>query len=147
LNEEEKISNAVADSICPLFLPNIEIHNSRNKKLLIIKVPHAAGPFYLKKYGEKESTFIRLGSTNRKADLDTINTLKRLSENISFDELPLIKANTDDLDWDLINQLLYKNFDQHYTYWIFKEINLKLLFIIDYCNIPLCLQNKLERLL
>ena len=69
LNEEEKISNAVTDSISPLFLPNIEIHNIRNKELLVIKAPHAAGPFYLKKYGEKESTFIRLGSTNRKAIL------------------------------------------------------------------------------
>ena len=105
LNEEEKISNAVADSISPLFLPNIEIHNIRNKELLVIKAPHAAGPFYLKKYGKKESTFIRLGSTNRKADSDTLKTLKRLSENITFDELPLIKAKKEDIDWDLLKQI------------------------------------------
>lgn len=108
LNEEEKISNAVADSIFPLFLPNIEIHNIRNKELLVIKVPHAVGPIYLKKYGENEGTFIRLGSTNRKADFDTLKTLKRLSENITYDELPLIKAEKEEIDWELLKQTFQK---------------------------------------
>ncbi|HEU64882.1 MAG TPA: hypothetical protein ENH96_05820 [Chlamydiae bacterium] len=105
LRDEEKISSAVADSIAPLFLPNIEIHNIRNKELLVIKVPHAVGPFYLKKYGERDGTYIRLGSTNRKADIDTLKTLKRLSENITFDELPLIKAKKNDIDWALLKQI------------------------------------------
>ena len=108
LLEEEKISNAVADSIVPLFLPNIEIHNIRNKELLVIKVPHAVGPVHLKKYGEKQGTYIRLGSTNRKADLDTLKTLQRLAENITFDELPIIKAKKEDIDWDLLKQIFKK---------------------------------------
>ena len=105
LKEEEKVSNAVADSIDPLFLPNIEIHNIRNKELLVIKVPHAVGPFSFRKHGEKEGTYIRLGSTNRKADLDTIKSLRRLSENICFDELPIIKAKKEDIDWDLMKKV------------------------------------------
>ena len=104
LKEEEKVANAVADSIDPLFLPNIEIHNIRNKELLVIRVPHAAGPFYLRKYGEKKGTYIRLGSTNRLADSETLKSLKRLSENITFDELPVIKAKNDDIDWKLLRK-------------------------------------------
>ena len=108
LSDEEKIANAVADSIMPLFLPNIEIHNIRNKQLLVIKVPHAIGPFYLKKYGDREGVFIRLGSTNRKADLETIKTLQRISENISFDELPVIKGKKEDINWELMKNFFSK---------------------------------------
>jgi hypothetical protein len=50
-----------------------------------------------------------LGSTNRKVDLDTLKTLKRLSENITYDELPLIKAKKDEIDWELLTHLTQNN--------------------------------------
>jgi ATP-dependent DNA helicase RecG len=88
LLEEEKIANAVADSISPLMIASIEIASYRNKELLVIRIPHVAGPYYLKKEGEEQGIYIRLGSTNRKADPETIKTLRLFASNISFDELP-----------------------------------------------------------
>ena len=64
------------------------------------------GEFFCTIYGFfNENIHPRLGSTNIKVDSDTLKTLKRLSENISFDELPLIKAKNEDLDWDLLKQI------------------------------------------
>lgn len=94
--EEEKIANAVADSISPLMIASIEITFYRNKELLVIRVPHLAGPYYLRQDGEEHGTYIRLGSTNRKADLETIKKLRLLASNISFDELPSLKGSIDE---------------------------------------------------
>lgn len=58
----------------------------------MIKVLHLIGPYYLKSAGMEKGTYIRLGSTNRKADTETLESLKRLSKNVSFDELPCIGA-------------------------------------------------------
>lgn len=96
LLEEEKIANAVADSISPLMIASIEMTSYRNKELLVIRIPHLAGPYYLKKDGEEHGTYIRLGSTNRKAELETIKTLRLFALNISFDELPSLKGCIDD---------------------------------------------------
>jgi len=107
LLKEEKISNAVADSISPLMIASIEITTFRNKELLIIRVPHLAGPYFIKQEGEERGTYIRLGSTNRKADIETIKNLKLLASNTSFDELPSLKG----------------DIDESYLREIFKDIN------------------------
>lgn len=97
LLEEEKIANAVADSISPLMIASIEITSYRNKELLVIRTPHLAGPYFLKQDGEERGTYVRLGSTNRQADAETIKTLRLFASNISFDELPSLKGSIDDL--------------------------------------------------
>ena len=51
LLEEERLASAIADSVEPLLIPDIQIMSIRTKELLIIQVPHMAGPFYLKSAG------------------------------------------------------------------------------------------------
>lgn len=92
LYEEERIANAISDSVAPLIIPDIEIHTHRGRELVIIRVPHAAGPFYLKTEGEKQGAYIRFGSTNRIADEEMLSALKLFSENRSYDELPSPKG-------------------------------------------------------
>jgi len=92
LHEEERIANAISDSVAPLIIPDIEIHTHRDRELVIIRVPHAAGPFYLKTEGEKQGVYIRFGSTNRIADDEMLSSLKLFSENRSYDELPSPKG-------------------------------------------------------
>lgn len=48
---EEKLANAIADSIHPPILPEIEIVTLNEKNLLVVKVSYWRGPFYLKKIG------------------------------------------------------------------------------------------------
>lgn len=92
LLQEEKLANTIADSIYPLMIPSIEVTSYRNKELLVIRVPHVVGPYYLKQDGEENGVYIRLGSTNRKADQGTVKALRLFASNTSFDELPSTKG-------------------------------------------------------
>ncbi|KAF3362451.1 Uncharacterized protein PHSC3_000991 [Chlamydiales bacterium STE3] len=96
LQEEERIANVISDSIAPLIIPDIEIHAYRDRELIIIRVPHAAGPFYLKAEGPKNGVYIRFGSTNRIVDDEMLNSLKLFSENRTYDELPSPKGILDE---------------------------------------------------
>jgi len=92
LEDEEKLANAISDSIEPLIMPVIEICVFRNKQLLIIRVPHLPGPYHLNKKGESADVYVRFGSTNRLADTEAIHSLKLLAANKTYDELPSFKG-------------------------------------------------------
>ncbi len=106
LQDEERIANAIADSVNPTLLPNFQFISWRGKDVLILTIPHSLGPFYLKDKGEISGVYVRLGSTNRIADEAMIAEIKRLKEHIAFDQLPELRASPSDLDLDLANQLL-----------------------------------------
>lgn len=109
LNEEERLTNIIAETIRPLIVPDIQIVSIRNRELLIIKVPFMVGPFHLKSVGIDGGTYIRLGSSSRKADEETILSLRMLAKNISFDELPCINSTLSDLHDDLIIEKLSRH--------------------------------------
>jgi len=102
LLEEERLASVIADSIEPLVIPDIQIVSFRNRELLLVQVPHMVGPFYLKSAGLEKGTFVRLGSTNRVADHQTILSLQLLAKNTSFDELPVLSAKISDIDDELL---------------------------------------------
>ncbi len=88
LLEEERIANAISDSIHPLLTPDLEIQSIRNKELLIVRVPHSVGPYYLKSEGPERGVYVRFGSTNRVVDAEMLDSLRLLAKRVSFDELP-----------------------------------------------------------
>lgn len=101
LEDETRIINTLADSITPLILPSVEIQTYRNKFLILIQVPYLVGPFRIK--NDKNSVYIRFGSTNRIADADTVTTITALARNTTFDESPCIQSkNSASLDWECI---------------------------------------------
>lgn len=83
---EETITSAIADSITPAILPEIEIATVKEKSLLIIKVSHWRAPFYLTKEGIPNGVYIRLGSTSRPAGPGLIQELQRSVTNVSYDQ-------------------------------------------------------------
>lgn len=85
LQDEEKIANAISDSIAPLLIPTFHLYTYENRDVLIITVAHNFAPYYLKSVGVEKGTYIRLGSTNRQADAHTILEIQRLRENKNFD--------------------------------------------------------------
>ncbi len=105
LQDEERVANAVADSISPSLLPSLQLHSWRKRDVLIVTVPHSFGPFYLKAKGENDGVYVRLGSTNRVADASLISEIKRLKEHTSFDQLPEMHATFDDLNFELAREL------------------------------------------
>ena len=90
LDQEERLCSMIADSIAPRLVPNIELVTIRNKTLLVAEVfPSGQRPHYLKAEGPENGVYVRLGSTNRKADHELIEELRRTAQGISFDELPM----------------------------------------------------------
>jgi ATP-dependent DNA helicase RecG len=105
LDEEERLSNMIADSIAPRLIPNIELVPSKNLTLLAVEVfPSQLRPHYLKQKGEQQGVFVRLGSTNRQADLPLIEELKRTVTGKGFDELPMLEADAADIDFQAVTE-------------------------------------------
>ncbi len=48
LQDKERIASAVADSVSPTLLSNLQFISWKDKDVLIVTVPHSLGPFYLK---------------------------------------------------------------------------------------------------
>lgn len=97
---EEKLSNAIADSIYPPLMPDIEIVSVEGKSLIVVKVAHWWGPFYLKAKGPIEGVYIRLGSTNRIAGQEFLDELQRARSKIFFDQLPCPEIGYEGLDME-----------------------------------------------
>jgi ATP-dependent DNA helicase RecG len=101
---EEKLASAIADSIHPPLMPEIELTSLEGKALILIRVAHWKGPFYLKSQGPEGGIYIRLGSTNRIAGPELIAELKRSISNISFDQLPCSDIDINGLDMNRIKK-------------------------------------------
>ena len=108
LLEEEKLANTISASVCPLLVPDIGIHTYRNKELIVINVPHSAGPYYIKSEGPEKGVYIRFGSTNRIVDDEMLQMLRNFAKNRYFDETPYIEGEVSDLDWDAINDSFHQ---------------------------------------
>ena len=104
LAEEERLANLISDSIAPAMMPEIEAITVEDKTLLLVRVAHWPGPFYLKEMGATDGVYIRLGSTNRKADAAMLAELERFRSNHSFDQLPCAEVGEEALDDALIGR-------------------------------------------
>jgi predicted HTH transcriptional regulator len=91
--EEERLSNAIADGIHPVLLPDIEIASIEEVDLLVVRVARWPGPFYLKAMGSDKGVYIRLGSTNRRASPDALAELRRAASHLVFDHCPVWAPN------------------------------------------------------
>ncbi len=84
---QDKIASIIADNYSPRIIPEIYSVNIEGKLVLVIEMFRGnLKPYFLKSRGKAEGTYIRLGATNRVADLETIAELERQKRNISFDE-------------------------------------------------------------
>jgi len=95
---EERLANAIADSIRPVIQPEIEITSCDGKALLLVRVPFWRGPFYLKSEGPERGVYVRLGSTSRPAGPELISELQRVPSGISYDLTPCPDLSAADLD-------------------------------------------------
>jgi predicted HTH transcriptional regulator len=96
---EEKISNSIHDSIRPSISPYIQIINLKNRQLLSVQIlPGQQKPYYLASKGLEKGTYIRIGSTNRQADLSAIEELKRQAYGISYLDQMFFQCDKNALD-------------------------------------------------
>ena len=100
---EEKIASVISDMCYPNILPEIYTLNVSGKLLLVIEVFRGnLLPYFLINRGKAEGTFVRIGSTNRKADELMIQELERQKRKQGFDEEENVGLELSELDLSII---------------------------------------------
>ncbi len=106
--EEERICNIIADSITPRLIPDIEIFTVNNRTLLSVHVYLGCGrPHWIKSQGIENGVYVRLGSTNRLADKQLVEELRRSAEGKAFDEMPMPELEINDLDMESARKIFH----------------------------------------
>ena len=106
LATEERLASMIADSIRPRLVPDIEIVPWRKTQVLVVQVyPSAARPHYLARLGPEAGVFVRLGSTNRRADAAQIGEMSRFAQLETFDEQPIPELSSEALDFRAASEL------------------------------------------
>jgi ATP-dependent DNA helicase RecG len=90
LGLEERIASLITDSIAPRLLPDLEVLSYRKTHVIAVQVyPSAIRPHHLVKVGPEAGTYVRVGSTNRRADAALIAEMRRFARGEAFDERPM----------------------------------------------------------
>jgi predicted HTH transcriptional regulator len=109
LKEVDRLANLVSDNIVPRLVVNIEIVSWRSKQLLIAETyPSSNRPHHFKGLGSQDGVFVRIGTSNRKADAALIRELARMVRNETFDEMPLAHLATTAIDFHIASELFKK---------------------------------------
>lgn len=86
----DAITNAVTDSCEPMIIPDLFVREIEGKSLIILEIaPGMQRPYYLKKKGPVEGTYIRTAGTTRLADRAILQELLLEGENKFFDQQPI----------------------------------------------------------
>ena len=116
LDDEERLDNLIGDAIAPRLVPNVEILSWQDRSILAVEVfPGSNRPYYLKSEGQPDGVYVRLGSSNRQAGSALAAELRRTSEGIVFDEMPMPDLGPDDLDIQAAQRLFSdrRKLDEH----------------------------------
>lgn len=100
LDLEERVANLISDLILPRLVPEIEILTWRRMQVLAVQVyPSPNRPHYLKREGPEGGVYLRVGSTNRRADRELVNELRRSARGETYDEQPMPDLDSEALDF------------------------------------------------
>jgi predicted HTH transcriptional regulator len=100
LDQEERLANLVSDRISPRLVPELEILSWRRTQVLALHVhPSPSRPHHLIREGRSAGVYVRVGSTNRRADDDLVEELRRFARGEGFDEQPMSQLNSEALDF------------------------------------------------
>lgn len=100
LELEERVASLISDSIVPRLLPDLELLPWRRTHVLAVQVhPSAARPHCLKREGMDAGVYVRVGSTNRRADRELIEEIKRFARGEAYDEQPIPELGSEAIDF------------------------------------------------
>lgn len=100
LSVEERLANHIFDRIRPILIPKIGmLPECKTHIIAALIYPSSSRPHFLKTMGPERRVFIRVGATHRLADQAFIEEFKRQVRNESFDEQPMLKLNSEAIDF------------------------------------------------
>jgi ATP-dependent DNA helicase RecG len=83
----EDFPNSLYDSVSPSLIPQIYEKNLGDRQVVIIKIyPGTKKPYFLKRLGTPSGIYIRVGTSTRKANIESVEDLSREQRRVSFDE-------------------------------------------------------------
>lgn len=100
LDVTEALANIVSDSISPRLVPEIVLLPFRGTQVVAVQV-HLSPlrPHHVKAEGPESGTYVRVGSTNRRADADLIEEMRRSVRGESYDEQPMTDLDSEAIDF------------------------------------------------
>jgi ATP-dependent DNA helicase RecG len=100
LDLEERLASLISDQVAPRLMPEIEILPWRRTQVLAVRVyPSPSRPHYLERTGPDGGVYVRVGSTNRRADRELVEELRRFGRGEAFDEQPMPDLDSEALDF------------------------------------------------
>ena len=106
LAAEERLANLLSDSVVPRLVPNIDLLPWRSTHVLAVQVhPSPTRPHYLKSAGAELGVYVRVGSTNRRADKQLCDELRRVVRGESYDEQALPDLDSEAIDFRAASEL------------------------------------------
>lgn len=107
--EMDAIANAIMDSIEPQVLPEITLRTVDGKSLILVDVPVGRQcPYFLKSEGIEGGTYVRVGATTRRADLDWVRELTQECAPEGFDRLVRRGATVSDEQVNALCERMYE---------------------------------------
>ena len=102
---EERLANVISDSVLPRLVPELEILPWRRTHVLAVQVyPSSSRPHYLKRAGLDTGVYVRVGSSNRRADRDMIEELRRFARGEAYDEQTMPEFDSEALDFRVASE-------------------------------------------
>lgn len=100
LAQEERLANLIADAIAPRLLPDMEIVPWRQTQIIAVTVfPSPNRPHHLCREGADNGTYVRVGSTNRRADAALIGEMRRYTQGEGYDEQAMPDLDSEAIDF------------------------------------------------
>jgi predicted HTH transcriptional regulator len=122
---EEKISNIIHDSCEPVILPEVSFLTHETKHVVKVLIYKGSNPpYHLKNKSIVESTFIRVGSSNRQATTEIIAELERQKRNKSFDSELSYSKTFENLNITSFNQLFLEKTGETITPQVLNKLEL-----------------------
>ena len=106
LDLEERLANLISDHVVPRLVPGIETLPWRRTHVVAAEVhPSPSRPHHLRREGPDQGVYVRVGSTNRRADRDLVQELGRFARGEAFDEQPMPALDSEALDFRAASEL------------------------------------------
>jgi len=106
LNVQERLANIVTTGISPPLMPAIEMLPWRETGVVAVEVFQSyLRPHFVLKEGRDAGVYVRVGASNRRADEQMREELKRTARNISYDETPIPELDSEAIDFRAASEL------------------------------------------
>jgi ATP-dependent DNA helicase RecG len=100
LDLEERLANLISDQVVPRLVPELEIVPWRGVHVVAVRIfPSPTRPHYLERDGLTSGVYVRVGSTNRRADPELIDEMRRYARGEAYDEQPVPELDSEAVDF------------------------------------------------